>query len=239
MAKPPAAASVTREDRLPGRKRPRWLIIIVSSVVLVVLGVVVVDRGAVALAQHEMAAEIKKEGFPVTPDVTIKGVPFLTQVASRDFDDVRLSAKGIVEGPLRVTSLDVRARDVHIDDWGFSKGTLGSLDGTAFVSFGDLAKAGGEPGLDLSANGPNQVRAKVDLGVTEATALASVTKEGNNIRVKALSVEGFGLDELGDELDFTVPVSGLPLGLAFQSLTVTSKGVGLHVTGKNVKFSDR
>jgi hypothetical protein len=237
MAKPPGTATVTRIDRLPRRRRPRWLTVLICSVVLLLLLLVLADRGGVAFAQHEMAVQIKKEGFPTTPKVTIKGIPFLTQVASRDFHDVRLEAGKITEGPLRITDLKVRAQNVKVDS-GFSSGTLGSVDGTAFVSFKDLASASDDPDLVLTAAGNNLVKAKMDLGITDATATASVTKQGNSIVVKTQSVEGFSRSELGDDLDFTVPVKGLPMGLTFQSVTVSSNGVGLHVTGRNVKFSD-
>ncbi|HEU5031901.1 MAG TPA: DUF2993 domain-containing protein [Spirillospora sp.] len=237
MANPPGAAAVTRVERLPRRGRPRWLTVLICAAVLLALLLVAADRGGVVFAQHEMAVQIKKEGFPATPKVTIKGFPFLTQVASRHFGDVRLEASRITEGPLRITNLKVRARDVRVDS-GFGSGTLGTVDGTAFVSFKDLASASDNPDLVLTAAGKNLVKAKMDLGITEATATATVTKQGNSIVVKTQSIEGFSRSDIGDDLDFTVPVSGLPMGLSFQSVTVSSNGVGLHVVGRNVKFSD-
>ncbi|WP_030169780.1 LmeA family phospholipid-binding protein [Spirillospora albida] len=238
MANPPGAATVTREDRLPRRRRPRWSLVVLALVILVPLGLAVLDRAALSYAQRTMASEIRNQGFPAEPKVTIKGFPFLTQVASRHFGDVRLSSSDIRVGPLRISSLEVRARDVTVDGWTFESGTLGSLDGKAFVSFKDLAAAGGNPALELTADGPNRVRAKVDLGITTANAVASVTKEGNSIRVRPVSIEGFGLEELTDTLDFTVPVGRLPLGLAFQGLTVSKDGIGLRVTGRKVRFTD-
>jgi hypothetical protein len=235
MANPPAA--VTRVDRHPRRRRRRWPAVLVSTVLLLLVLLVAADRGGVLFAQHEMAVQIKKEGFPATPKVTIKGIPFLTQVASRHFGDVRLEANRITEGPLHITNLKVRARDVRVDS-GFSSGTLGTVDGTAFVSFKDLASASDDPDLVLTAAGNNLVKAKMDLGITEATATATVTKQGDSIVVKTQSVEGFSRSEIGDDLDFTVPVKGLPMGLTFQSVTVSGDGVGLHVTGRNVKFTD-
>ena len=75
------------------------------------------------------------------------------------------------------------------------------------------------------------------LGVIARPAIAQVTKVGNGIRVHAISVEGFSLDDLADDLDFTVPVKGLPMGLEFRSLSVSSKGVALRIGGSNLKFS--
>jgi hypothetical protein len=206
-------------------------------IVLVLAGLAVVgDRVAAAYAENRIASEIQKEGFGARPDVTIYGFPFLTQVLDRHFPHAHMTARNVREGPVTISRIDGDVRDVRVDS-GFRKGTIGSVDGTATISFGDLTKAAGQPDLALTAAGPNTVKADVDLGVTTATATAQVTKVGNQIRVHAVSVEGFPLSDLGNDLDFTVPVSGLPMGLTFKSLTVSSKGVALRITGSNLKFS--
>ncbi|MQY06593.1 LmeA family phospholipid-binding protein [Actinomadura macrotermitis] len=230
--------TATREFQPPQRRARRWPYFLVIVCAVLVGALVVGDRAAASYAEGTMAEEIQKEGFPAKPEVSIKGFPFLTQALSRHFGDVRLKARDLKEGPLTITSLDVRARDVRVDS-GYRSGTLGSVEGTAFVSFGDLAGASDTPGLVLSSAGPTTVRAKMDLGVTDAEATATVVKEGDNIHVKGARVEGVPLDSLGAPLDFTVPVKGLPLGMAFQSLTVTSKGVTLRVTGSKVAFTDK
>ncbi|MEV4258285.1 DUF2993 domain-containing protein [Spirillospora sp. NPDC049652] len=231
------SAAVTREERLPQppRRRRRWPIVLLVVVVMLLLLLLVADRIALFVTEDAMAGEIKKEGFPSKPDVSIEGFPFLTQVADRHFGDVRLKAKNIAAGPLNVTRLDARATDVRLNS-DYQSGTLGKVTGEAFVGFGDLAKAGGS-GLELQADGPDKVKAKVGAFGLDATAVASVTKVGNSIRVRTLSAEGFDLSGLGDDLDFTVPVNGLPLGMRFDSLSVTGSGVKLRVSGTQVKFS--
>lgn len=203
-------------------------------VVVLVLLAVIGDRVALYVTEDAMAGQIQKQGFPSKPDVTIEGFPFLTQVADRHFGDVRVTAKNVPAGPLNVTRLKARATDVHLNS-DYQSGTLGGLTGEAFVGFGDLAKAGGS-GLELQADGPDKVKAKVGAFGLDATAIASVTKVGNSIRVKALSAEGFDLSGLGDDLDFTVPVGGLPLGMRFDSVSVTGSGVSLRVSGSQVRF---
>ncbi|MFC5185109.1 LmeA family phospholipid-binding protein [Actinomadura harenae] len=228
------SASVTRVDRLPRPRRRRWPIVVGVVVVVLVLLAVIADRVALYVTEDAMAGEIKKQGFPTKPDVTVEGFPFLTQVAGRHFGDVRLRAKNIPAGPLNVTRLDVRATDVRLRS-DYQSGTLGNVTGSAFVGFGDLAKAGGS-GLEFQADGPDKIKAKVGAFGLDATAIASVTKEGNSIHVKALSAEGFDLSGLGDDLDFTVPVGGLPLGMRFDSLSVTGSGVMMRVSGSQVRF---
>jgi hypothetical protein len=141
----------------------------------------------------------------------------------------------IQEGPLRISRLDAAARGVRLDS-GYRKGTIGSVDGTGVITFADLAGAAGQPDLTLSAAGPNQVQAKIDLGIVEGMATAQVTKVGNQIRVHGISVEGFPLSDLGQKLDFSVPVPALPMGLTFQSIGVSSQGVLIHVTGAHITF---
>ena len=210
---------------------------VVLIVVLVLAGLAVVgDRVAAAYAEHRIASEVQKEGFGARPDVKIYGFPFLTQVLDRHFPHARMTARNVREGPLTIGSIDADAHDVRVSG-DFNSGTIGSVDGTATVSFGSLTKAAGESDLSLSAAGPDTVKADVDLGVTTATATAKVTKVGNGIRVQAVSVEGFPLSELDGDLDFTVPVTGLPMGLRFKSLKVSSRGIALRITGANLKFS--
>jgi hypothetical protein len=230
------SSDLTRPD-LPARKRRRRWPLVVLIVVLVLVGLAVVgDRIAAAYAENRIASEIQKEGFGARPDITIHGFPFLTQVLDRHFPHAHMTARNVREGPVTISRIDGDVRDVRVDS-GFRKGTIGSVDGTGTISFGDLAKAAGQPDLKLTAAGPNTVKAEVDLDVATAEATAQVTKVGNQIRVHAVSVEGFPLSDLGDDLDFSVPVSGLPMGLTFKSLTVSSKGVALRITGSNLKFS--
>ena len=60
-------------------------------IVAVILGglFVIADRVAVGFAEDEAAEQLKtSEGLAKTPDVSIKGFPFLTQVASGELDEV-------------------------------------------------------------------------------------------------------------------------------------------------------
>jgi hypothetical protein len=92
--------------------------------------------------------------------------------------------------------------------------------------------------IELSAAGPDKVKMAVDLDIVSGSAIAQVTKVGRDqIRVHVTSVEGFSMSDLGSQdLDFTVPVTDLPLGMRFESVRVTSKGVQLRITGSHIAF---
>jgi hypothetical protein len=232
-----SSADWTRPDLdPPRRRRRRWPVVLVASVVVLAGLAVAADRIAAAYAENQIASEVQKQGFGAKPDVTIYGFPFLTQVAAHRFPRARMTASDVREGPLTIHRIDAVARDVRVRS-GFQSGTIGHLDGTATVAFAALTRAAGQSDVKLSADGPDRVKADVDLGIGSGTAIARVTKEGRDrIRVHAVSVEGFSLEDLGDTLDFTVPVTDLPLGMEVQSVRVSSDGVELRITGSNVAF---
>src|ERR1700716_905199 len=123
------------------RKRMRRLLLVALLAVIALIAVTVIaDRLAAAYAADRVATEIQKQGFNVKPNVKINGFPFLTQAITRDFHGVQLSAQGVQEGPLRISSLDATAQGVHLDP-SYRKGTIDSLDGTGVVTFADLVSA--------------------------------------------------------------------------------------------------
>lgn len=233
----------------PRRRRRRWPFVLAFVLVGLLALLAVGDRVAVGVAQDKIATTVRDAGFGTKPDVSIKGFPFLTQVAGRNFQHVTMSARNVpVSGSLRVSSIEVSTRGVKTSS-NFTSGTIGSVDGTAMIGFNDLTQAAGQPGLKLSAAGGDKVRINADVPLVGGQATARVTKQGNAIRVHDVTVAGGGgglgdLAELGNligigdlsSLDITVPVQKLPLGLTFQSLSVTSGGIAMKVTGKDVKF---
>lgn len=232
----PDSASITDstppKQKTPYRRLVATALIVVAILVLVLVG----DRLSHAYAEDTIASKIQQRGFGVVkPDVTIDGFPFLTQVAARHFPRGHLIAHDIHEGPLTIAGISGDARDVRIRS-GFRKGTIGTVDGTATIGFGDLTRAAGRSGLRLYAAGPDTVTMQVTVGKLSGTATAQVTQVGGGIRVHTVSVEGFPVTALGDKLDFTVPIPPLPLDLMVRSLSVTSRGVELGITGANIPF---
>src|SRR5215813_9124208 len=124
----------TRSMRGPssgGRRARRYAIALVVIVALLVA----IDSAARVVAQNVMASKIEQQGLQHKPDVTIEGFPFLTQLASRDFRQVNLKAADQTEGPVTITSINATGRDIKLNSYAFSSGTIGSLSGTALISF--------------------------------------------------------------------------------------------------------
>src|SRR3954453_17759333 len=80
-------------------------------ILIVILGVLlVVDRVGVNIAEGAVAQTMQEsQHLQAEPDVDIAGFPFLTQLVSRDFDEITITAKNI---PLGNKQVHVTARTV-------------------------------------------------------------------------------------------------------------------------------
>ena len=130
------------QGEVPGRgrrggRRHRGLTITAIVVVVLLILLVVADRVAAGIAENEVANQIKSQGFPVKPKVTISRLPLLTQLAARDFQQINVTANS--EPSARSTSsLDATLHGVRVDS-GSDGGTVDQVNGTALVTFAGLA----------------------------------------------------------------------------------------------------
>jgi hypothetical protein len=116
-------------------------------IIAVVLGGIFVaaDRIAVNMAESQAADKIKSsQGLDSTPEISIKGFPFLTQIVGKELDEVDVSLAGITAtaGGRSVNVTEVRAqlRAVRINS-SFSSAVADQADGSARISYADLTKA--------------------------------------------------------------------------------------------------
>src|SRR5580698_1415380 len=148
----------------PRRRRRRWPFVILVVLILLAIVAGVGDRVACAYAENDMASQFKSNGFPVKPHVTIEGIPFLTQLAAKDFNDVVISASNVPAGPLTITSVNATLHGMHLID-GFSGAKIDTINGDALISFSALASAGGIPsGITLSPGStPDSMKASISI----------------------------------------------------------------------------
>jgi hypothetical protein len=228
-----------------GRRRHPLRVFIIVLIVLIAL-LVAVDFAARAFAENKAASEIQQQGFPKKPNVDIEGFPFLTQVAAKDFQDIQISSSNVTEGPLEIASIDATLKNVHING-AFSGGTIDSLNGTATITFAALANAMtaeagplgqlAKTGLTLSAAGPDEVKATLNVVVLKGTAVWRVSTAGDNgINVQLVSAGGLPLSLLKPVASIQVRLPTLPLGLKLQNITVGSAGLTGTLTGTDVSF---
>ena len=195
-----------------------------------------------AIADNQFATQIQKQGFSSKPNVSIQGFPFLTQVAARDFKDVHITATGEKAGPVTIDDINATMKDIKLNS-GFNSGTVSSIDGTGLITFGSLAKAGSSAAgvADLKIARMSNDEAKITAnvaGIFSGSGVARVTQSGNKIHVKLISAGGLPTSLLGGLGDFSIPLPNLPMGMTLQSITLTSQGALVHITGHNIPFGN-
>ncbi|MEU1497589.1 DUF2993 domain-containing protein [Streptomyces sp. NPDC005732] len=195
-------------------------------VVTVILGglFVIADRVAVGFAEDKAADRIKSsEGLATTPDVSIEGFPFLTQVAGGELDDVKIGikdfeasaegGKGTAGGTatIRIDALDAEMHGVRFNG-DYSSATANSASGSATVSYAELLKAAKSqptavaPGVTaqvvgLSDGGNGKIKVEVTATVLgtklpqPVSVLSSVAVVGGDtVRVHADGLPKLGVD---------------------------------------------
>ena len=220
------------------RRRRRWPWI---TLIVIVLVLVIGDRAANAYTEDQMASQMQSSlALSGKPHVTIQGIPFLTQVAARTFNTVDVNASNETAGPggqLQIASLTATLHGMHIH--GTNSATVDQFTASALVTFTALAHAGGIPqGITLAPDGPNQIKATVDILGFSSEATAKVTQVGNDkINVKIIDAGGVPADVLGNLTDFNITIPKLPAGVTIKSISITQQGLRITATGTNTTLS--
>jgi hypothetical protein len=226
------------------RRRRGPLIALITLVVILVL-LLIGDFAAKAYTENQMASQVKSSlGLSGKPNVTIQGFPFLTQLIARDFNTVDITASNetittssVGSGLLEIASLNATLHGMHIH--GFKSATIDQFNASALITFTALGNVGGIPqGITLTADGPNLVKATIDLGPFSDSAVAQVTQSGpNQINVKVIDAGGIPASALGNLANFSFSIPKLPAGVTIQSVSVTQQGVRITAVGHNTTLS--
>ncbi|MFD3354382.1 LmeA family phospholipid-binding protein [Streptomyces fradiae] len=221
-------------------------------IIAVVLGglFTVVDRLAVAAAESEAADRIRTgQGLAGTPDVSIRGFPFLTQVLGEELDQVDVAMTGVEATAggrtVRVGELDAQLRGVRLEN-GYSRAVAASATGTARISYEELSKASDKDvALGYGGDGKLKVTGSVEvLGRTLTRSVLSTVSvvDGDTLRVRADEVPGEGIPGIEElvrqRTDFDREVKGFPAGLGIERVEATPDGLQITVTGRNLVLAD-
>jgi hypothetical protein len=239
----------------------------VLLIVVVILGIlfVIVDRVAVHFAEGEAADKLKAtQNLADTPDVSINGFPFLTQVAGGSLDDVEVGIKdyeaatGNGNEQIRIDDLKADMKDVEFSG-DYSSATASTATGTATIAYDELLKAAKSeptqiaPGVTahvvgLSDGGNGKIKVAVDLKVPALNVdktvpvLSTVAVVGDTVKVRAdnlPAVGGIALaeDRVREITDIKQAIDRLPGGIKLDSVRAAQNGVEITVKGSNVKLA--
>lgn len=220
-----------RSGRAPRRRHPLRTLLIVLLVLLALL--VAADRVGVVIADHVAASRIQQdENLSTKPSVSIKGFPFLTQVAAMDFDHVTASESQVESNGLTVTDVQVDLRGVRPQS-GFDSARVDTLHATALLSYSQLesyAASHLNQHVTISQGPAGQLTVKGTFLGVPATAYAKLTVvSGNVIDVTgtklATPIPGAGSIDIARLINFQLQLGDLPFGFHINSADTTSQGI--------------
>ena len=117
---------------------------LVWSLILIVALLAVLDRVALAAAQHDVSQRLKAdEHLSTSPSVQIHGYPFLTQLVGGDYQDVDVVMHGVDAGSLRIDRLAVHVQGAHVSlgdviSQARSRIRIDHAAATLFITYADL-----------------------------------------------------------------------------------------------------
>jgi DUF2993 family protein len=209
-------------------------LVVVLIVLLALLAVV--DRVGVLVAQSVLASQVKDQlKLDQTPDVSIRGIPFLTQAVRGDYGDVRVQLPDVDAGSLQNIAVDARLQGVRVPLSAAIKRQIDQvpvdrISGTLDVRYDELARASGISGLRITRAG-DSLKLTGSVRVLgrqlDASAVGRVEVRGNDIAINAEQAEVAGvpvpqvaLDAAAKLLSFKVSPTNLPLSLRITSVDI-------------------
>ncbi|MEV5312819.1 MULTISPECIES: DUF2993 domain-containing protein [unclassified Streptomyces] len=233
-------------------------------IVVVILGglFVAADRLAVNFAEGEAADRLRtSENLAETPDVSINGFPFLTQVAGGELDDVEVGMDTFVAAAgdgesIRIDDLTAHMKGVEFSG-DYSSATAASATGTATIAYDELLKAAKSeptevaPGVtarvvSLADGGKGKMKVGLEaevpvLGTQRLSVLSTVAVKGDTVEVRTDSLpELAGLDLAEESVreitDFQQAIDDLPGGIRLDKVEAAPDGVEITVRGSNVQL---
>jgi hypothetical protein len=220
-------------------------------ILLVVFGGIAIAGDIIGrrVAQNEIAKNVAAQyQLDHTPEVSIKGFPFLTQALDGRYDEIDINVGELNEQGVRLTDTMVALKGVTAPmsdamNGDSSKMVADTATSTATIGYDDVNKAAPN-GMKVSAQGPAlQVRGPYSvLGVTRTvTATVTVQPSGRTIRVVPQTVKAAGMSVpiglVRQAFTFTMPVKSLPLGTRISDVQVKPEGLRVSTTAQNVKLS--
>lgn len=206
----------------------------------------VVDRVAARVVADRIAARIAcLAGLREHPEVSIGGMPFLTQLNRQSFEQVSATAHGVAVGKYQLTRVAASAKQVRVSDSGPIR--VAALTGSLTVGYGQLSAFGG--GAKLSADDTGQLVVEATAPILgrkmPVTVYARAQLVGSTLTIRPTEVEvpGIGIrlsaEKLPDSLagPKTVNLPDLPAGLTYRSATATREGLRIDLTGSDISTS--
>ncbi|MFE6958541.1 DUF2993 domain-containing protein [Streptomyces sp. NPDC057696] len=191
----------------------------VVGILVLATFVTLADRWALLYAEHRAADRLKDQlHLSAAPEVDIEGFPFLTQLADRRLDEVKVTVPDVAASRVSLAKVSATIRDVRIDGDGPTDvrgARIGGMTGEVLLTFDDLNRELGASQVTFSGQGRDRVLARGRLPVAghdlKVRADATIRRIGDT--GIATDIGGMRLD-IGDLATYrpgTRPSEGLHL----------------------------
>ncbi len=254
-----------------GQRRPRrrWgrRLLITFLVLLVLVGIVlaVLDRFGASYAERVIGDRVAEQvadqkATSDKPDVTVAGVPFLTQVVRGNYQEIKIELRNFA-GPagngqtIRMPLLDIRAKDVRapLETLRTGQGDIvaTTVTGAGTVDYATLAQLTDREGVKLGEkDGKLAVTAPLDILNQTVTINGTANLEvadGNVVRVRFDQVTAQGLPDIplvqnalsnyAKQISVDLEVPALPLDMKVQKVQPTAAGLVVTAGGSEVPLN--
>lgn len=225
------------------------------GLLLLLVLLVVVDRGAAAYAGRTLATELQRSGgLAAPPTVVVDGFPFLTQAVAGRYRRIEVGASDVPAGETTLLRLDAVLTGVRVPLSQVLSGAVievpvDGVDARVLLGYDALSRSSGSRRLTAEAAGDRvRVRGEVELlgQRLRGAAVSTVALEGADVVVTAQSFEvgnrvadALLTAALRDRFDLRLSVRDLPYGLAVDAITVEPAGVLVRATARDTVLTPR
>ncbi|WP_433241019.1 LmeA family phospholipid-binding protein [Actinomadura nitritigenes] len=224
---------------------------LLGLLIVVAVGLVVADRVGVRIAQNRIGQQVAAQyNLPRQPDVTIHGIPFLTQVVGGEYDHITVDIGDWTEQGVTVSdvTVDMRGLNAPLSDvinGDTTNMTADTAAASAIIPYDVIKK---EAPKEVRSIGPKGNDLSVDLTGSvlgfqvNGTAVVSVKPTSKGIAITPESVgEGAAqmpLTLVRQQLTWVVPVRDLPIGARISGIEPTAGGLKVTATAHDVNLND-
>lgn len=217
----------------------KFLIVLLGLAVLLVI----IDRAGVFIAEREIGTRVQSAyDLPARPHVTIQGIPFLTQVASGNYQEIDVSIPAATVSGVQLHDVHARFTGVKASLsllLGQDSGSVTASDatGTAVIPYSQI-QSRLPAGVRIGPDGTGlNVAGTTTYGVIKGTARLGVSRSGITVTPQNLTVAGISAGALASRFTFTIPVGSLPMHLSITGVRATGGGVLVDASAHNVQFA--
>ncbi|MEV4252685.1 DUF2993 domain-containing protein [Spirillospora sp. NPDC049652] len=217
--------------------------------ILLVVGLVAADRIGVRVAEREIGKQVAAQyNLAERPDVTIHGIPFLTQAVQGEYDQIDVGIGDWTQQGITVHDVKVEMRGVdapldQVAGGNADSVTARTATASAVLPFDVIKSRAPKEVKAVRAKGENlevDMAGQVLAFTLNGTAELSVKPSRRGIAITPVKVSTSGitvpLDTVRDRLTWFVPITDLPVGSRIKQIQVTPEGLKVAATADNVKL---